>query len=257
MTENKITSSNILVSVVTATFNSERFIIDTYNSILNQTVTNWEWIVTDDCSSDSTMEILKDIQSKDKRVKVFTNEKNYGAAVSRNKCLANCKGEYIAFVDSDDIWYEKKLEKQLKFMNSNIDFSFTAFEIISEDAQSKQCLIDIKEIPPLCYRDMLKKRATLGCSTVILRSRSFPNLQMPLLRTGQDYATWLLILKSGNKAHLLTEALTKYRIVNNSISRNKFKKALRQWQIYREVEGLSLSNSLYYFCHYAYKALSR
>ncbi len=110
---------------------------------------------------------------------------------------------------------------------------------------------------PLSYKDMLKKNATLGCSTVMLRTSKIGQLEMPNLRTGQDYATWLNILKNDCKAHLLPEPLTKYRIVAGSISRNKYKKALRQWEIYRRIEKINFIPACYYFVHYAVKALVR
>lgn len=245
------------VSIITATYNSENFIEQTYNSLLQQTLTQWEWIITDDCSTDSTKNIIEQIKLKDNRVKVFYNSVNSGAAISRNKSLQYANGEFLAFIDSDDLWHESKLERQINFMGNNIDFSFTAFEIMNENLEPKNHYIDKKELRPLNYNDMLKKKATLGCSTVMIRRSTFPNLQMPLLRTGQDYATWLLILKTGTKAYLLPEVLTKYRIVSNSISRNKLKKALRQWQIYRRVEKINIFSSCYYFMHYAFKATFR
>ena len=104
---------------------------------------------------------------------------------------------------------------------------------------------------------MLRKKATLGCSTVMIRRAGFNDLLMPLLRTGQDYATWLKLLRTGEKAYILNEVLTSYRILPNSISRNKFKKAIRQWQIYRDVENLSFSMSFVCFFFYAYRAVFR
>ena len=104
---------------------------------------------------------------------------------------------------------------------------------------------------------MLKKKATLGCSTVMLRRNAFDDITMPLLRTGQDYATWLKLLKTGQNAYPLIDVLTQYRILPNSISRNKVKKAKRQWQIYREVEKLSLYKSAVSFCFYAWRAVFR
>jgi len=246
-----------LISIITATYNSADFIEETYNSIKEQTHINWEWLVTDDCSNDNTVSLLKNMQAKDERIKIFYNNMNSGAAVSRNNSLKESSGKYIAFIDSDDTWMPDKLEKQIEFMDEGIDFSFTAFQIVKEDSTLTDKIIDLKKQAPLGYKDMLKKKATLGCSTVMLRAERFPNLQMPLLRTGQDYATWLMILKSGTKAYLLPDALTRYRIVSNSISRNKYKKAKRQWQIYRSVERLSLTYSIFCFVNYAIKAIVR
>jgi glycosyltransferase involved in cell wall biosynthesis len=246
-----------LISIITATYNSEKEIIKTYRSITKQTYENWVWLVTDDCSTDNTEKILHEIASKDHRVKFFKNKVNTGAAVSRNNSLNFAKGEFIAFIDSDDLWAPNKLEKQLAFMNDGIDFSFTAYELIDEQGEALTQVVDANQSGKFSYEDMLRKKATLGCSTVMLRRHAFVDISMPLLRTGQDYATWLKLLKTGVYAHLLNEVLTSYRIMPNSISRNKFKKAKRQWQIYREVENLALLKSAICFSFYAWRAVFR
>lgn len=246
-----------LISIITATFNSSSQIMNTYNSIKNQTLNGWEWVVTDDCSTDTTFEVLQGIAKKDSRVKIFANKVNSGAAVSRNNSLSNANAEFIAFIDSDDLWKPEKLEKQLAFMKNDIDFSFTAYGLIDEQGESLNQSVDANQSGTFSYEDMLRKKATLGCSTVMLRRNAFEDVTMPLLRTGQDYATWLKLLKTGKKAYLLNEMLTSYRIMPNSISRNKFKKAKRQWQIYREVEELALFKSVICFCFYAWRAIFR
>ena len=117
------------VSIITPTHNSERWIMETYKSIKQQTYKNWEWVITDDCSIDRTSFLLAKIAKEDLRVKVFYNSVNSGAAVTRNNSISNAEGDYIAFLDSDDLWLPNKLEKQIKFMeHGNIDFSFTAYE---------------------------------------------------------------------------------------------------------------------------------
>jgi teichuronic acid biosynthesis glycosyltransferase TuaG len=246
-----------LISIITATYNSARTVEKTYESIKAQSYAEWEWLVTDDCSIDNTLEILKALSQKDSRVKVYHNSINSGAAVSRNNSLSNVRGDYIAFIDSDDLWQPNKLEKQCGFMGSNVDFSFTGYGLINEEGDALGQTVDTHQAGAFSYEDMLKKKATLGCSTVMLRRNSFKDISMPLLRTGQDYATWLKLLKTGKYAHLLNDVLTLYRIMPNSISRNKFKKAKRQWQIYREVEELSFIKSSVCFCFYAWRAVFR
>jgi len=242
------------ISIITPTFNSESFIKFTYQSILNQTYKNWEWLVTDDNSSDNTCFILAGIAQEDSRVIFTTQTKNSGAAVTRNISLSLATGELVAFVDSDDLWMPNKLEKQVKFMSKGIDFSFTAYELINSKGISLNRIIDETKGISVNYNDMLRKKATIGCSTVIIRRSSFSSLSMPLIRTGQDYAFWLKLLKSGKKAYLLPDVLTRYRILPNSISRNKVKKAQRQWQIYRKIEKIALIPSIINFCFYAWRA---
>lgn len=247
-----------MISIITATFNSENELLHTYNSIRNQTFVNWEWLITDDCSSDNTRELLESIATSDNKVTVLKNTENSGAAVSRNLSISLARGDFIAFIDSDDLWLPSKLEKQIKFMEENdINFSFTAYELIDEKGEKLGQQVDTHLKSFVTYDDMLKKKATLGCSTVMLRRSAFEDISMPLLRTGQDYATWLKLLKVGHNAHPITEILTQYRILPNSISRNKVKKARRQWQIYREIEKLPLLKAVECFFLYAWRAVFR
>ncbi|WP_332396279.1 glycosyltransferase family 2 protein [Vibrio metschnikovii] len=246
-----------LVTIITATFDSEEYILDTYKSIQSQTYSNWEWVVTDDCSSDNTLLLLEHIESNDSRVTVLQNKENSGAAVSRNRSIKIARGEFIAFIDSDDIWDPNKLEEQLEFMGEDIDFSFTAYELIDGSGNNLNKSVDSTQVGSFSYNDMLRKKATLGCSTVMLRRSAFDDLTMPLIRTGQDYATWLKLLKTGKRAHVINKILTKYRILPGSISRNKVKKAQRQWQIYREIEKLGVFESIVNFGFYACRAVLR
>ncbi|MGY8900605.1 MAG: glycosyltransferase family 2 protein [Paraglaciecola sp.] len=249
--------NNELISIVSATFNSEEYIIDTYQSLLRQSYIHWEWVVTDDCSEDNSFRLLERVAKKDSRVKIFRNLVNSGAAVARNKSLSMANGSFIAFIDSDDIWSPSKLEQQISFMGTDIDFSFTAYYLMDESGTKLGRTVDSNQKGGFSYEDMLRKKATLGCSTVMIRKDAFPDIQMPLLRTGQDYATWLKLLRAGGKAFVIPEPLTGYRILPNSISRNKVKKAKRQWQIYREVESLRFFKSLECFLFYAWRAVFR
>lgn len=249
---------NNLISIITPSYNSSDWIEKTYTCIKEQSYQNWEWLITDDCSSDDTLAILKNINLSDKRVKFFSNKVNSGAAVSRNNSLSNASGDFFAFIDSDDLWLLSKLENQINFMEDNlVDFSFTSYELVDDNGQLLNKIVDSHDVKYVTYEDMLRKKATLGCSTVMLRRSAFDDISMPLIRTGQDYGLWLKLLKTGKNAYKVNEVLTQYRILPNSISRNKIKKAKRQWQIYREIEKLSLIKSFECFCFYAYRAVFR
>lgn len=163
-----------LVSIITPAFNCEDTIVHTYQSIKAQSYSNWEWLITDDCSDDDTCKIVEKLIASDERIKLFKNNENSGAAVSRNNSIVNSKGLYIAFIDSDDLWLKDKLSVQLKHMVANsYDFSFTAYNIVDADGKSLNKTVDSKQLQPLGYHDMLKKKATLGCSTVILKKSLF------------------------------------------------------------------------------------
>lgn len=251
---------NNLISIIMPSFNSGKTIAESIESVISQTYENWELLITDDCSSDDTISIINTFISKDHRIKMFQNSKNSGAAISRNLSISNARGDYIAFLDSDDIWLPNKLSIQLSYMlnRKDVDFSFTAYEIVDEYGHSAGRVIDLQgENLAFNYFDMLRKKATLECSTVLFRREAFEDYLMPNIRTGQDYALWLKLLKTGKKAYLVNEVLTKYRILPNSISRNKFKKCKRQWEIYRDIEQLSFYDSLISFIFYAWRAIFR
>ncbi len=249
---------NKLISIVTPAFNCESVINDTYDALVKQTYLNWEWVVTEDFSTDNTYERLKSIASLDTRVRLFRNTENSGAAVSRNRSIIESRGDFLAFIDSDDLWLPTKLETQLRAMlDDDLDFSFTAYELVDESGVRLDKVVDGNQSRPLSYNDMLKKKATLGCSTVMLRKAAFKTIEMPLIRTGQDYGLWLRLLKTGKVAYPISSPLTQYRLMPNSISRNKFKKARRQWQIYRKLEDLSILHAMYCFSFYAWRAVFR
>ena len=248
------------ISIITPTYNSSKYIAETIQSVISQTYIDWELIIIDDCSSDDTTEIVESFILLDERIKLIRNQNNRGAAFSRNAGMIKSKSNYLAFIDGDDVWEKDKLQKQLLFMkDNNISFSFTAYSIIDNLGNSTGRTVDSKQKGSFTYEDMLAKKATLGCSTVMLNKNSFKGLlQMPELRTGQDYAFWLKLLKNTNqKAYILPSVHTKYRITPNSISRNKFKKAKRQWEIYRNNENLNLIMSSYYFYFYTFRAIFR
>ena len=215
------------VSIITPAYNAERFIAETIGSVLSQTYENWEMIVADDCSSDATKDIVREYSKKDKRIRLIEMAKNEGAAVARNQAIKESTGSYLAFLDSDDLWMPDKLEKQINYMKSlNIAFCYTAYRVIAEKGNLTKKIVDMRSKDCVNYYDMLSKKATIGCSTVILDMRYLNNIVLPNIKTGQDYALWLSILKKDFHAHCFREILTSYRIVGNSISSNKFKKAL-------------------------------
>ena len=244
-----------LVSIITPSYNSKRFIEDTVKSVQNQTYTNWEMIIVDDCSNDGTREILTRLADLDDRIKVFFMNENSGAAIARNKALKEAKGKFIAFLDSDDMWHETKLEKQLAFMrNKDIAFSFTEYELMDEEG----VLLNKKvEIPASIDYHGLLKNTIIGCLTVMINREKTGYFEMPNIRTRQDFALWLSILKKGFTAYGLKETLSKYRVVKGSISSNKINAAKKTWYVFREVEKLNLVYSSWCFLNYSFQAIKK
>lgn len=248
------------VSIITATYNSEDYIRETYISIRNQSHDDWEWLVTDDCSSDDTFSILEDISKIDDRVFVFRNAVNSGAAVSRNSSLDHISGDIVAFLDSDDLWLENKLSEHLEFYKSmNSKLSFTGYFVVDNNGRNLGVTVDTSHNQySFKYKDFLIKKGTFGCSTALLSAELASKYRMPNIRTGQDYAYWILILREENiSAHMFPLALTKYRKSTTSISKNKFKKAKRQWDIYQKIEKIKFPRNFYYFANYAMRAIFR
>lgn len=246
------------ISVITPTFNSENEIIECYKTLLNQTFSDWEWLVTDDASFDLTPTLLADIAANDVRVCIEIMAKNRGPGPCRNRSIERAQGRFLAFLDADDLWHPDKLKTQFEtHITSGAVFTFTSFIAFQGIPSFSGKVIDPGPEQDFGYDDMLHKRATLGCSSVMLDTHAIGKLQMPNLRSGQDYAAWLSILKMGHKARLIPAPLMFYQIRPGSVSRNKFKKAARQWMIYREVEGLPFFRSVSCFFSYAKHALLR
>jgi teichuronic acid biosynthesis glycosyltransferase TuaG len=242
-------NKNYLISIITPSYNSSKFIPDTLNSVLAQTYQNWEMIIVDDVSNDNSIEVIEEYLKKDSRIKLVQLKNNSGAAVARNTAINAAEGRFIAFLDSDDLWMPTKLEKQLNFMiKNNYDFTYTHYDLIDEE--NIKYGKTFKAQKEVSYHDLLKT-CSIGCLTVIYDTKKIGKVYMPLIRRRQDYGLWLKILKTTPKAYCLEESLAVYRRRQNSISSNKKKAALFQWKIYREVEKLNIFSSLFYFIHYA------
>jgi teichuronic acid biosynthesis glycosyltransferase TuaG len=244
-----------LISIVTPTYNSSCYIKDTIESVQSQTCTNWEMIIVDDCSYDETIFIVKKEIEKDPRISLHQLERNSGAAVTRNVAITQASGKYIAFLDSDDLWHPKKLEKQLEFMKKNeYAFSFTSYRIMKEDGNLTEKVIHAPK--QITYKQLLKN-TIIGCLTVMIDIEKTGKMQMPNIRAGQDTAYWLSILKQGYIAYGLNEDLSIYRKVNGSISSNKLKAFRKMWVIYRRLELLNPIISTYYLSHFVWNALKK
>lgn len=250
--------STPVISVITPVYQSAQYIDETVASVLGQSFSDLELILVDDGSTDGSLERCQYWAERDSRVVVLKSPQNQGAAASRNQAMEAANGDYVAFLDSDDVWAPEKLNRQYQFMKEQAcDFSFTAYQMENEAGESLGTVDTSQQQTAFSYQDMLKKQATLGCSTVMLKRSAIGSLRMPDIRTGQDYAFWLLLLKQGLLAYLLPEPLTRYRVRQGSISRNKVRKAQRQWQIYRRLERLGVFQSAWYFAFYAVRAVFR
>lgn len=220
-----------LVSIITPTFNSERFISETISSVLNQTYANWEMIIVDDCSSDKTLDIISKFANSDSRIKPFQLEKNSGAGIARNKALEFVAGKYIAFLDTDDLWKPEKLEKQIDFIKkNNLKFTFSFYECIDENGKS---LYKIIQAPiNLTYKQLFYCNF-IGNLTGIYDASFFGKIPISSIRKRQDWILWLTILKQIRTAKPVPESLAFYRIRTDSISSSKTSLLKHNFNIYR------------------------
>lgn len=223
---------NDLVSIIMPSYNTAKFISQSIESVLSQSYTNWELIIVDDCSSDNTVEIVSSFN--DERIKFFKNEKNSGAAFSRNRALREASGKYVAFLDSDDLWSENKLEKQISFMELNdFSFSYTNYERIDEDNNS---LNIVCSGPNIITKKKMYRYCYPGCLTVIYKRENLEKLQIKDIKKNNDYAMWLIICKKYN-CYLLNENLASYRVRVKSISHDKFRKKIKShYDLFRVCE---------------------
>lgn len=243
-----------LVSVITPVYNCALYLEDTIISVLNQTYSNFELILVDDKSSDDSLMIAEKFAAKDSRVKVISLSKNSGAAVARNEGIKLAKGRFIAFLDSDDMWFHNKLERQIEFMaNNDVVFSFSAYKKVNETGDD----IAYVRVPErVGYEDLLKV-CSIGCLTAMYDTSSLGKVYMPLIRKRQDLGLWLKILKKIPFAYGLNEPLAYYRVRNNSISANKLDAARYTWRLYRDEERLNIFRASFYFTYYAINGLFR
>jgi teichuronic acid biosynthesis glycosyltransferase TuaG len=242
-----------LVSIITPAYNAERFIEETIRSVMSQTYQNWEHLVViDENSKDKTKEIVSRLSHQDHRVVCVSPSGTRGAAANRNKGLELAKGEYIAFIDADDLWTNDKLDKQINFMQDlGVDFTYTGFRRVSENKEIQGVIASVPG--RLSYSDLLKNNA-IACLTVVFKSEKFKDIRFQE-QGWEDMSFWLQILKRIPYAYGLDEVLGFYRIVQGSRSNNKIFAAGLRWDTYRKVEHLSLINSMYLFSHYVISSL--
>jgi len=244
-----------LVSVIMPCYNMERFIASTIESVQRQTYPNWELCIVDDASSDKTVEIIKSYQEKDERIHFSVKPKHSGIADTRNQCIRMAQGQYLAFLDADDVWHPEKLETQLQFMmQRHIGFSYSSYDCIDEAGY----LLDkqVKAAGDLNHDDYMHN-TIIGCSTVMIDTAIIGEVVVPNFRTSEDTATWLNILKKGHLAYAIDTPLTSYRIRRRSASSNKLKASYDLWKVYRQQEQMPLFKTLECFSSYAFNAIKK
>ncbi|MEO8517010.1 MAG: glycosyltransferase family 2 protein [Flavobacterium sp.] len=233
---------NNLVSIIIPTYNSEKFISDAIQSVQKQTYLDWEMIIVDDCSKDETVEIIKNFMEDDQRIHLIRLQKNSGAGIARSAALSEAKGRYVAFLDSDDIWKNEKLSKQIEFMQTqDLPFTFSYYEWINEKGNALNKRIEAPQ--KLTYRQLFFCNF-VGNLTGIYDTNYFGKIAISSIRKRQDWMVWLTILKKIKTAQPVPESLAFYRIRENSVSASKIALLKPNYTVYRKFHKLNVLVSL-------------
>lgn len=242
-----------LVSIIMPSWNTAGFIGKSIESVLQQTYTDWELIIVDDCSTDNTDEIVAGYD--DARIRYIKNESNSGAALTRNRALRAAKGEWIAFLDSDDLWAPEKLERQLAFMQKN-GYVFSYHEYVKIDEEDKPLNIYVSG-PDVVTRQGMYNYGYPGCLTFMYNAGYFGLVQIKDIRKNNDYAILLKLCKEAD-CYLLKENLAQYRIRKKSISHDKLWKKLKShYDLFHVCDEQSGAAALWYACWNMYYGIQK
>ena len=244
-----LNNKNPLVSVIMPAYNAELYIEEAINSVISQTITDWELFVIDDCSTDESVQTAKRLENNDSRITVIKNDVNMGVAKTRNRGIELAKGQYIAFLDSDDVWKPKKLELQLlKMREKGASIGYCSYQIIGKNGEKVRADYIVPETA--CYEDILKENY-IQCSAMLIKADVVKRIMFCTEFFHEDYVLGLDMLRAGEKAVGCRELLLSWRYLENSRSFNKKNAAVNRWKIYREYLRLPLYKAVYYFLIYA------
>ncbi len=243
------------VSVIMPVYNASRFLSQAIDSVLNQTYSDFELIVIDDCSKDDSFSILKEYEEKDPRVRVFKNEENKGVSYTRNFGVKNARFDYVALIDSDDMWEKDKLSKQMKLFLDYPDTDITYTGCAFVDTQSVRSEYEFSVETSVTYKKLLKQNI-MSCSSVVLKKKWLIKYPMAFDNMHEDFAVWLSILKDNGVARGINEPLLIYRVDRNSKSGNKFKSMMMTYRVYKYI-GLNIFSRLYYLVFYTISGIKK
>ena len=237
------------VSVVMPCFNSEKFIHQAINSVLNQSYTNIELLICDDGSEDKSKNIINEFAEKDSRVIPLKNKHPKGAAGARNTCLDEASGDFIAFLDSDDFWYKDRIERHLKYMlENNLFFSYSYNNVVDEEGK----YINRLYAPDSLNSKKMRFHCFISCSTVLIDKRITGPFHQPVIKRRNDYATWLRIMNKFPDKDVVCfkEITSNYRSNNYGLSSNKIEVAKYTYICQTQYNNASKVSSFFYLFLY-------
>ena len=235
----------VLVSIIMPTYNCGKYISESINSVMQQTIDDWEIQIVDDCSTDNTVNILKPFLEKDSRIHYTCLSENGGPAAARTEAIRLATGKYCAFLDSDDLWVPEKLEKQISFMEKmGSAFSCTAYRQMDEAGNDLHTVI----VPPAktSYKKCIRLSNPIGNLTAMYNQEVLGKFEVPMIRKRNDFALWLQVLKKTPYCYGMEDVLGIYRLGRaGSVSHNKAAQAKFHWQLYHDIEGHNALRSAY------------
>lgn len=246
---------NELVSIIMPSYNSAKYISEAIESVIDQTYTNWELLITDDCSTDNSRDIIKQYAETDSRVKLFCLNENSGAGVARNNSIKEAKGRFIAFLDSDDRWMPNKLEVQIKFMLDNgYELTYSSYDVCN---QSGDIVSKVTCLNRLSYKTLTRDNG-IGCLTAIYDTKNIGKIYMPTIRKRQDWGLWLSIIKKTKFAYGIKDKYLAIYRDSNGLSSSKIKLLKANFNLYNKVEKYNKLTSFillvfYFLPYYFYK----
>ncbi len=244
-----------LVSIVMPAFNAGKYIEAAIRSVQAQTLRDWELLVLEDGSSDDTSAIVTALAAEDPRIRLLPNGENLGVARTRNRGFDLCRGQYVALLDSDDLWHPEKLETQIGLLErSGADFTYCSYAII--DGEGKPAKADYIVPGQVTFETLLRENV-IGCSTVVLRRAVVEKHRFTPDFYHEDYVLWLQLLQAGLKGVGCTQVLASWRHIANSRSFDKKNAAKNRWHIYRDYLKLPLGKAICAFAGYTVNGLKK
>ena len=243
-----------LLSIVMPAYNCEKYVVEAINSVIAQTYQNWELLVLDDGSKDNTLQVINEFGYKDPRIRCMQNEQNMGVSATRNRGIELASSDWIAFLDSDDMWESTKLEKQIEIVEKKAaEFVFTGSSYINEEGEPYKGMF---EVPEEVNYKKLRKQNVISCSSVLVKKKYFEKIKMEKDEIHEDYAVWLRILKLGVIAYGVNEPLLIYRISRNSKSGNKIKTIKMTYKVFRFI-GINPIGSVYFMARHVIASVKK
>jgi glycosyltransferase involved in cell wall biosynthesis len=240
-------------SIIIPCFNGAKTIRRTLLSVLKQTYEKFEVIIINDASNDNSLKMIKEIASKDSRLKIIDLKKNKGLSNARNKGLAAATGRYICFLDADDWWPSKKLEIYLRFFNKGYDLLYSDYTRVN---QVNGKLKRINTIKHLEYKDLLSQNP-IPLSSAAFDRKSLGVIRFKMKTLSEDWIYWLELFKKNPKHLGININLMFYSVSKNAMSSNKFEMARTAWWIFREYHGFGYLFSSFLIIKYIINAIKK